>query len=368
MNSINFFSTKASKPNFSKIAILGYIPAFDGLRAIAVLLVLLQHDHLPLGHNGFIGVEIFFVLSGFLITTLLLEEINKTNTISIKNFFIRRVFRLLPVLYVVLLSILVLNLISPEIFKTTQIYLELIATAFQFQNLIPSLLWEDVKFKFFFHAWTLGAEWQFYLIWPWIFYWFLKNSNLKTLTIFLVITFVLVYLNKVYKFNAILGIFEFSIILGCIGAILRFNGFFNFKIPPLLTLFCLTFLVIEAIFTFDYDWFNNNIYTIGRLINSFVALILIFGVINLPNETLISKILNKKLLIEIGKISYSLYLWHVPVFEIFNWFKINKGLPQYLTVFLMYGTSFLLAILTWNLIEKHSINIGRNIISKAKKV
>lgn len=78
---------------------IGYVPALDGLRAIAVMLVLFTHANFFLGSNGFLGVDMFFVISGFLITTLLLEENNKKNKISLKAFYLRRTLRLFPALY-----------------------------------------------------------------------------------------------------------------------------------------------------------------------------------------------------------------------------------------------------------------------------
>src|SRR5262249_17565085 len=87
---------------------LGYMPALDGLRAISILAVLFHHgDLFWMGRGGFVGVDIFFVLSGFLITTLLLEEWEKTDTISFKKFYSRRALRLLPALFALIIVALV---------------------------------------------------------------------------------------------------------------------------------------------------------------------------------------------------------------------------------------------------------------------
>src|SRR5688572_31370589 len=90
---------------------LGYVPALDGLRAIAVILVMLTHANFQLGENGILGVDIFFALSGFLITTLLIEENFRRGHISLFGFYTRRAFRLFPALYIILVLILLYALV-----------------------------------------------------------------------------------------------------------------------------------------------------------------------------------------------------------------------------------------------------------------
>src|SRR5215831_115057 len=87
---------------------LGYMPALDGLRAISILVVMFHHgDLFWMGRGGFLGVDIFLVLSGFLITTLLLQEWEKTDTISFKKFYSRRALRLLPALFALMIVALI---------------------------------------------------------------------------------------------------------------------------------------------------------------------------------------------------------------------------------------------------------------------
>ena len=84
---------------------MGYIPSLDGLRALAVLAVILYHAHFSWIRGGFIGVEVFFVVSGFLITSLLLEESEDTGGISLRQFWLRRARRLLPALFSMLVAV-----------------------------------------------------------------------------------------------------------------------------------------------------------------------------------------------------------------------------------------------------------------------
>jgi peptidoglycan/LPS O-acetylase OafA/YrhL len=146
------------------------IPALDGIRAVAVGLVLAEHGGLPGVPGGFLGVDVFFVLSGFLITSLLLEELGRTGRISVRDFWIRRVRRLLPALLVVVAAVLVARSMFPDDAITglrdeaVAAFLWLANWAFVAQGTDyfsqgspPSPLQ---------HMWSLGVEEQFYLAWP----------------------------------------------------------------------------------------------------------------------------------------------------------------------------------------------------------
>jgi len=92
---------------------LSYMPSFDGLRGIAILLVMAHHSPFPYARGGFIGVDIFFVLSGFLITSLLLKEFDQDGNVNFKDFYMRRILRLIPAL-IVLLAVLNIYIILTQ--------------------------------------------------------------------------------------------------------------------------------------------------------------------------------------------------------------------------------------------------------------
>ncbi len=149
---------------------MGYIPGLDGIRAIAVLAVLLYHSGVLVVPGGFLGVDVFFVLSGFLISSLLLQEIERAEAVNFKQFYIRRARRLLPALFATLALSAVLVLIFAR------------DAAFQFrQDAIASFFyvgnwWYIVQDLSYFeamgrppvlqHLWSLAVEEQFYLLWP----------------------------------------------------------------------------------------------------------------------------------------------------------------------------------------------------------
>ncbi len=149
---------------------LPYIPALDGLRAVAVLAVLVYHSSVHWLPGGFLGVEVFFVLSGYLITSLLLSEFRSTGRIDLKTFWIRRARRLLPALYLLLIATLTYSVIFLPL-QVTQLRSDALAAAFYVTNwwLIfahRSYFEEMGRLSLLKHLWSLAVEEQFYLIWP----------------------------------------------------------------------------------------------------------------------------------------------------------------------------------------------------------
>ena len=147
-----------------------YIPALDGLRALSVLAVLAFHAELTRAPGGFLGVEVFFVVSGYLISSLLLNELHQTGAISLPEFWLRRARRLLPALFALLAVALVLScVLAPDALDETRS--DSLAALFYASN-----WWQVVHHHSYFmaverpplllHLWSLAVEEQFYLLWP----------------------------------------------------------------------------------------------------------------------------------------------------------------------------------------------------------
>src|SRR5258706_1211587 len=145
---------------------LGHRPTLDGLRGVAVLMVMLSHTDLTWlsTSGGFVGVHVFFVLSGFLITSLLLEEHGKTGTIRIGPFYPRRALRLLPAIAVLMIAALVVAWASgssselKDVGTSVVMMLTYSTNWFRISGQFPS---ESLG-----HAWTLAVEEHFYIAWP----------------------------------------------------------------------------------------------------------------------------------------------------------------------------------------------------------
>lgn len=142
-----------------------HVPALDGLRGVAILLVITHHQLIPFSlSGGFLGVDLFFVLSGFLITTLLLKEFDATSTISLKNFYVRRALRLGPALLVYLLAALVVTYFRQPEDLLREFRLVGLALAYV-TNWRMAFGW-DLSLDPTAIIWSLSIEEQFYLVWP----------------------------------------------------------------------------------------------------------------------------------------------------------------------------------------------------------
>jgi peptidoglycan/LPS O-acetylase OafA/YrhL len=151
---------------------MGYQPSLDGLRALSVGVVLLYHAGFSWMHGGFFGVEVFFVVSGFLITSLLLDEADRNGQVSFRQFWLRRARRLFPALYAVLLAVAVWAAIAGTAEQQSQLRRDIPWSIFYVNNWgqilgnVPYFAGEPPLLR---HLWSLAVEEQWYLIWPLVF-------------------------------------------------------------------------------------------------------------------------------------------------------------------------------------------------------
>lgn len=165
-----------------------FIQEVQGLRALSVLLVLLYHLQIPWVSGGFVGVDVFFVISGFLITRNISEEILSTGGLNIWRFYLNRAFRLLPAQFVVLVvSLLFASLLfSPDDFLNFGG--SMLSSLFSVSNVFfwgeSGYFSSDAMFKPLLHTWSLGIEMQFYAVWPVLMLWGLRSSKALGFCIF----------------------------------------------------------------------------------------------------------------------------------------------------------------------------------------
>ena len=149
----------------------GFRPDIEGMRAIAILAVLLCHAGIPFAAGGYVGVDVFFVISGFLITRLLLNEVGRRGKISIRGFYARRIKRLLPLSAVLLATVAVLSIIIYSPLRAFEVSGDIIASAFYVANWhfaaqSVDYFSQDIAPSPVQHLWSLAIEEQFYLVWP----------------------------------------------------------------------------------------------------------------------------------------------------------------------------------------------------------
>jgi peptidoglycan/LPS O-acetylase OafA/YrhL len=362
MNRISPDTTNPKEQLLSVVALgskLGYRPELDGLRGISILLVYLHHLYRPLAPAGFLGVDIFFVLSGFLITSLLVEEWDQKGEISLKNFYIRRALRLMPAVF---LLILVLALLSFVVDKKS---------AIQIRNGIWLTL-SYISNWFFAHGyflksnplsvtWSLAIEEQFYLTWP-LFLTLALKSNLQRRWILSVLALIIaaiplrtwilleqgIDIHRLY-YGADTRAYGLSI--GClVGLLVTWNLLPHSKGFRIFT----NFMAAMGVIFFAYSMFFaswNLLFSGGfALVSLSVAFSLIVVMLYPPKFAL--AILGFTPLVWIGRISYGLYLWHWTVY----WFIVHKKALAFATPFIQWVAMVVLSLslpaLSYHFVEK----------------
>jgi peptidoglycan/LPS O-acetylase OafA/YrhL len=318
---------------------LTYRPEIDGLRAIAVVAVILYHAQITIfGHKpfkgGFIGVDIFFVISGYLITSIILKQLVTTGTFSFKHFYERRIRRILPALLFVMLASLTfawMYLLPSSFidFSKSILYSLGFSSNFYFHYSGQQYGAESGLLKPFLHTWSLSVEEQFYILFPIVLLIIFKYFRKYLLTILVIGLTISLQMADFASRNYSSANFYFlhtrmwELLAGSILAYFEItlghrskNKTLNLILPSVGL-----FLIGHSISFFDDKMFHPSFYTLSPIIG--VCLIIWFS----NKDELITKILSTKLFVGIGLISYSLYLWHYPIFAFARIIDIfQKGL------------------------------------------
>ncbi|MFK8012684.1 MAG: acyltransferase family protein [Marinicellaceae bacterium] len=319
-----------------------YIPEIDGLRAIAVLFVLFFHLHIPYFDGGFIGVDVFFVISGYLITGLIARQISE-QSFSFSAFYLRRIRRLFPALLVVISFCYIASFIlfSPVDFERSSgaSVFSIVSFSNFFFYFESGYFDSDSYIKPLLHTWSLAVEEQFYLIWPILLFLFRKNIFLPIiiLTVFslLLSIFTLDDLPSANFFLMPFRIFEFGI-----GAVLYWIP--NVKKSKILS----EFLTITGLSLIFYAGINFNQATIFPGLNALIPCIGAALIILSIKSRISTFILHSKVAIHIGKISYSVYLVHWPVVVYYKYINVTiKNSFTFVETVLLLITTYILSLL-----------------------
>ncbi len=343
---------------------LNYRPEIDGLRAIAVCAVIFYHTQVTIFNiepfkGGFIGVDIFFVISGYLITSIILKELLITGTFSFRYFYERRVRRILPALLAVMIVslpfawmyLLPSNFLD---FSKSILYSLGFGSNYYFYSSGQEYGAVSGLLKPFLHTWSLSVEEQFYILFPLVLLIFFKFLKRYLIFILILVFLLSLGLSDWYSKNFPSISFYFihtrvwELLAGSILAYFEIKRGYrsNHRILNLTLPTVGLLLIIITIFFFKLYFPHPALHTVPAILG--VCLIIWFS--NSNENEFVTRLLSTRLFVGIGLISYSLYLWHYPIFAFDRITGFSQG---YFLKKLLIGISVLIfSFISYYYIEK----------------
>lgn len=334
---------------------LNYRKDIDGLRAIAVISVILFHSGFEIFSGGFVGVDIFFVISGFLITKIIYKEI-EAGEFSIARFYERRIRRIFPALFAVIVFCFVIGFMFYGPDEYMRVAKSIRYTIVFFSNYLfarkTGYFDTSSEFEPLLHTWSLAVEEQYYIVFPAILYAvakYLKQQYIIVLSIIFIFSLVLSVLSvEANQHRAFFSteVRTWELILGSLIAINAFPRIHNIQIKNILSLTGLCFILI-SVFLYDgetvFPGYSALLPTIG-------SGLIIYSGLQGSNDYLVGRLLSIKPVVFIGLISYSLYMWHWPLLVITKHLLIRPLDTN--EIFLMLAVIGLVSYLSWKYIEQ----------------
>jgi peptidoglycan/LPS O-acetylase OafA/YrhL len=330
-----------------------YIPALDGLRALSILLVFLGHVGLGGLVPGGLGVTTFFFISGYIITTLLSSEFTAQGTINLKSFYIRRILRLYPALLLMLILTTSFVLFLGFSFPLK----ELVAALFYFENYYFEAAHTYTTFHYQI-LWSLAVEEHFYLAFPFLLLNLIKRNLLFiVLIVGLIIVALVTRIFISYRHDAneyafvqtyILTHCRFdSILYGCLLALIIHSDYKEPFLKISTSFVAFSFGLLLLLFTFIYkdDFFRQSF---RYSLQGISLLIMVSAILFDSRYSYLKKVLSTKLLAYIGKLSYSIYLFHFLAEKIST--EYIKDSPL-LNALVMTVLTIMLSVFSYHIVE-----------------
>lgn len=332
-----------------------YRPEIDGLRAIAVIPVILFHAGFERFQGGFVGVDVFFVISGYLITTIIIKEL-RAGSFSLADFYERRARRILPALFFVMMVCVPIAWFVLPPHHLRDFSQSLVATSIFSANV---LFWLETgyfetkaAFKPLLHTWSLAVEEQFYLLFP-LFLLFLSSFGKKTLITGIVIALLgSLFFAQWASLRApdaaffLLPMRAWELAVGCLVAFYLAKG--NRTLLPTWVAQAFSLLglalILGSVIFYGSETHFPGFYALVPTIGT--ALIILFG----SPSTYVGSLLSKRVFVGIGLVSFSAYLWHQPLFAFARHRSLEEPDPWVFVILSLLTVAF--AFVSWWVVER----------------
>jgi peptidoglycan/LPS O-acetylase OafA/YrhL len=340
---------------------LGYVPALDGARGIMTLCIFAAHTRIDLDPGAVVFMDVFFVMSGYLITSLLISDYRKRGVVDFRKFYVRRFLRLFPALTAMLAASLVVALLF-----SSDLRMRLIDDAVAFVYISNYwIAFDGIGLFYSIHTWSLSMEEQFYVLWPLAFSLLARRFGLSWTMVAAImavaigvalwrawLTYDGATLNRLhYGFDARAD----TLLIGCalavalklvdLGKLPRLSAALAFSQLPLT-------LVLAAASQFPLDehrWY----YYVGPFATALIGAIGIAATVQ-PRRNIMHRVFEYPVAVFLGRICYGLYIWHFPVFIVL---RMDFHAP-YIVIFLVgWPIAIGLAVASYYLIERHFMRI-----------
>ncbi len=334
-----------------------YRSDIDGLRALAVLSVILFHINAHWIPGGFLGVDIFFVISGYLITLILTKEVDETHKVNISNFYKRRIKRIIPALLFVLIPTFLVGFFFLAPTALLSLSKSMIWAFFSAANIY---FFSSIDTGYFasgsnelplLHLWSLGVEEQFYILWPFVV--LLLLNYIKSINTRIVLSSILFLASLWWAHSIIVSNHSFAyymlptrvweLVAGAMVAFLVHSGFRTKSfVNELMALIGILIIILSFIFVSESDPVPG-LAAVPVIIG--VALLILSGI---SYQTFVGRMLSMKILVSIGLVSYSAYLWHWPVLAYLRYNLIHIDVSMAIAVIIF---TFIMATISYFFIE-----------------
>jgi peptidoglycan/LPS O-acetylase OafA/YrhL len=362
---------------------LGRRPALDGVRAVAIIPVMGFHAGLGWADGGYLGVDVFFVLSGFLITSLLLEELDLTHHIRLAHFYARRALRLLPALAVLLILVGLYAVIRPNQLENQTAGTDILGTMFYVFNWV--LVRGGARLRMLSHAWSLSIEEQFYLLWPLTLVVLTKfRVSRPAIAAVTVVGFAASLITRIIiiggvdraspRLNVGLDTRGGALLVGCFLALAFSLGWVPMtrlarQIAGAAGVIALVWLVwmlagdrYAAIVAVTDP---SRVYVEGLLLLEAATAVIIVSVILAPNAV-VARVLSLAPIVWIGQVSYGLYLFHYPVDRVFRQGAIELGLDDWQLQIVRLAVTLAITTASFYLVERPMLRLKSRFSHRAE--